>query len=71
MRTIVLLVTLTLLGCTVRIEPLKPKVKYVYRSSHHKHKKHHGQQHDAKPLSGELVPEGDVKLIEPNATPPP
>jgi hypothetical protein len=62
--------TLALVGCTVRIEPLKPKVKYVYRSSH-KHKKHHDQQHDnTKPLSGELVPEGDVKLIEPQATPP-
>jgi hypothetical protein len=69
-RTIILLVTLTLFGCTIRIEPLKPKVKYVYRSQHHNHKTH--PHHAAeKPLSGELVPEGDVKLIEPQTTPSP
>lgn len=54
-------------GCTIRIEPLKPKVKYVYRSHHHKHKTHHAE----KPLSGEMVPADEVKLIEPHATPQP
>jgi hypothetical protein len=63
----ILFVTLAFVGCTIRVEPLKPKVKYVYRSQHHKHKKHHAE----KPLSGELLPEGEVKLIEPAATPPP
>jgi hypothetical protein len=58
---------LALISCTIRIEPYKPKVKYVYRSSH-KHQKHH---HGEKPLSGEMVPAEDVKLIEPHATPPP
>jgi hypothetical protein len=52
------LTVLTLIGCTIRIEPYKPKVKYVYRHPHHKHHAH------PKPTPlGTLVPEEEIKLI--------
>jgi hypothetical protein len=64
MKTIMLLTMLAIIGCTIRIEPLKPKVKYVYRHAHHK--KHH-----ATPPPATLVPDHEIKLIpiEPEPTP--
>jgi hypothetical protein len=65
------LAMLTLIGCTIRIEPLKPKIKYVYRHPHHKHHAYHA--HPARTPIGTLVPEPgeEIKLLpQPSATPP-
>jgi hypothetical protein len=53
------LAMLTFIGCTIRIEPLKPKVKYVYRHPHHK--RHHA--HATRTPIGTLEPEEEIKLI--------
>jgi hypothetical protein len=59
MKTMMPLIMLLFISCTIRIEPYKPKVKYVYRHPHHK-------QHHAHPKPtplGTLVPEEEIKLL--------
>jgi hypothetical protein len=81
MKTIAILLLLAFgaWACTIRVEPLKPKVKYVYRHPHHK-KKHRGSSPppaEDGTLRSERYPVesdesgGDVKLLVPNPTPPP
>jgi hypothetical protein len=67
MRTLVLLTLAVFVGCTIKIEPIPAKKKT--RVVHHYKAKHHATP-TPKPLQG-LKPEGEIKLLKPEATPTP